>query len=148
MIYFVQLESMAIKIGTTENVSERLAQLEDLYKSPVSLLGTIPGGRREELELHRRFAHLRFGKTEQFRPAPDLMEFIGKPLLVSQNPNAIERTVSVRDTSASIRINAYVLMRVKIAAAYKGVSITEFVNRAILGAADRDIEQEISKEDH
>ncbi len=30
------------------------------------------------------------GRTEQFRPAPELMEFIGRPLLVGVNPDAVE----------------------------------------------------------
>jgi hypothetical protein len=48
----------------------------------------MPGGRAEERALHERFAGHRIGRTEQFRPAPDLMEFIGWPLLIGANPDA------------------------------------------------------------
>ena len=54
------------------------------------LLKTIPGGFKEEKEVHRRFQHQRFPRTEQFKPGPDLMELIGKPLLVSVNPETVE----------------------------------------------------------
>jgi hypothetical protein len=50
----------------------------------------MPGGRDEETAIHDRFSHLRLGRTEQFRPASDLMEFIGRPLLVDLNPDAVE----------------------------------------------------------
>jgi hypothetical protein len=90
VIYFAQLETGSIKIGTTTNLNSRLAALESFYGQPLALLATMRGGRATELKIHERFAHLRMGRTEQFRPGPDLMEFIGKPLLVSANPDAIE----------------------------------------------------------
>jgi hypothetical protein len=79
-----------VKIGTSTNVPARIKQLEATYKRPLALLGTMEGDRDEEQAVHARFAHLRFGRTEQFRPAPELMEFIGKPLLVGANPDAVE----------------------------------------------------------
>jgi hypothetical protein len=39
----------------------------------------MEGGPKEEQQIHERFSHLRFGRKEQFRPGPDLMEFIGLP---------------------------------------------------------------------
>jgi Meiotically up-regulated gene 113 len=90
MIYFAQLPTGAIKIGCSEDVDARLGQLEGHYRQPVALLHTMEGDRETEREIHERFSHLRFGRTEQFRPAVDLMTFIGKPLLVSQNPDAVE----------------------------------------------------------
>lgn len=84
MIYFVQpVDGGPVKIGTATDVARRLSQLEAHYGAPLALLGTMEGGRAEEREIHARFSHLRFGRTEQFRPAPDLMEFIGLPLFVS-----------------------------------------------------------------
>jgi hypothetical protein len=90
LIYFAQLDTGAIKIGTTRDVEGRLSGLESHYGRPLALLATMRGGRATERKLQERFAHLRIGKTEQFRPGPDLLEFIGKPLLVSANPDAIE----------------------------------------------------------
>lgn len=103
MIYFAQLPTGAIKIGTSENVDARLGQLERHYRHPVALLHTIDGGRDIEREMHERFGHLRFGKTEQFRPGPDLMEFIGKPLLVGANPEAVEATESFSSKLVPVR---------------------------------------------
>src|SRR4051812_15504369 len=67
MIYFAQLPTGAIKIGTTEGLDHRLQGLGTHYGKPVALLGTMPGGREAEREIHRRFAHLRIRRSEQFR---------------------------------------------------------------------------------
>jgi T5orf172 domain len=90
LIYFAQTPTGSIKIGTSENVDSRLLSLEQHYGQPLALIGTMPGDRQTEQEIHARFSHLRLGRTEQFRPAADLMEFIGKPLLVGPNPDAFE----------------------------------------------------------
>jgi hypothetical protein len=91
LIYFMQsVDGGPIKIGTTENLVVRIKQLELHYGRPLSVLATEDGGREEERVIHARFAHLRLGRTEQFRPAAELMAFIGKPLLVSANPDAVE----------------------------------------------------------
>ena len=88
MIYFAQLPTGAIKIGSSDNVRERLRTLSIEYRAKLGLLAVLPGGRKEEHAIHRQFAHLRFPKTEQFRPAPELMEFIGRPLFASTRPVA------------------------------------------------------------
>jgi hypothetical protein len=91
MIYFVQpTDGGPIKIGTTTNLDGRLRQLEAGYGTPLAVLATIEGGRKEESEIHARFAHLRLRRTEQFRPAPELLAFIGRPLLVDANPDSVE----------------------------------------------------------
>ena len=91
MIYFAQpIEGGPVKIGFTSDVDARLRQLEVYYGRPLALLGIMEGDRDEERSIHGRFAHLRFGRTEQFRPAADLMAFIGRPLLVGANPYATE----------------------------------------------------------
>lgn len=106
MIYFVQpVSGGPVKIGTTINLESRLKQLESHYGQPLAVLATQEGGRTEEAEIHARFSHLRFGHTEQFKPAPELMDFIGRPLLVNPDPSAVEslspadpskRTISMR----------------------------------------------------
>lgn len=106
MIYFAQLTTGAIKIGTTEDLDGRLAGLGSYYGEPPALLGTMPGGREREREIHARFAHLRLGRTEQFRPASDLMTFIGKPVLVGANPDAVEMAEPVsKPTVVTIKGN-------------------------------------------
>jgi hypothetical protein len=91
VIYFAQpTDGGPIKIGCTEDVSRRLKQLESHYGCPLALLKVIPGDFEEEKAIHERFLHLRLGKTEQFQPASDLMAFLGRPLLVDPNPDAVE----------------------------------------------------------
>lgn len=91
MIYFVQpLDGGPVKIGFTDNLPARLKQLEHHYQTPLAVLATMDGDRARETEIHDQFSHLRFGDSEQFRPAPELMEFIGRPLLVGPNPDAVE----------------------------------------------------------
>jgi hypothetical protein len=91
MIYFLQpVDGGPVKIGFTDDLDTRRKALESRYGQPLALLTTLDGGREREGELFARFAHLRFGRTEQFRPAPELFEFIGRPLLVSANPDAVE----------------------------------------------------------
>lgn len=78
-IYFVQpIEGGPIKIGCTSNINRRLAQLKSHYGRPVRLLGYLHGTERTEREMHRRFAHLRIGRTEQFQASKELLDFIGK----------------------------------------------------------------------
>ena len=90
MIYFAQLQSGSIKIGVTNNLEQRITSLTTYYRARPTVLCTMEGDIRTEREIHERFSHLRLGKTEQFKPGADLMEFIGRPLLVGQNPDAVE----------------------------------------------------------
>ena len=91
MIYFVQpIDGGPVKIGCSQDVAIRLRQLESHYGCRLVLLATRPGDFEEEAEIHERFSHLRLGRTEQFRPALDLMEFIGRPLLVGANTDVVE----------------------------------------------------------
>jgi hypothetical protein len=96
VIYFAQTPTGSIKIGLTGDIEARLRTLESYYGTELALLATMPGDRSVEVEIHERFAHLRLGRTEQFRPGADLMAFIGKPLLIGINPDAIEAHASVR----------------------------------------------------
>jgi hypothetical protein len=90
-VYFMQpTDGGPVKIGFTDDLDARHKQLERHYGKPLTILATIEGGPDEERELHARFSHLRLGRTEQFRPAFDLMSFIGRPLLVGANPDAVE----------------------------------------------------------
>jgi hypothetical protein len=80
VIYFAQaVKGGPIKIRYTTTLKSRIRDLEIYYGVPLVILATKEGGRREEFETHKRFAHLRFDLSEQFRPAPDLMDYIGQP---------------------------------------------------------------------
>jgi hypothetical protein len=90
VIYFAQMPNGAIKIGFSENVPARMRDLKKYYGVDLALLHVEDGGRRDEIAWHNRFSHLRLGRTEQFRPASDLMAAIGRPLLVGVNPDTVE----------------------------------------------------------
>lgn len=79
-----------VKIGHSADVPARIRQLEAHYGRPLALLATLPGGLEEEQAIHRRFAHLRLGRTEQFRPGADLMAFLGRPLLAAADVTTFE----------------------------------------------------------
>ena len=86
MIYFAQFPNGTVKIGSSVDPRCRMKKFRSEYRVELSILAVKPGGPREEYRIHRRFAHLRFPGTEQFRPAPELLEFIGRPLFASQSP--------------------------------------------------------------
>jgi hypothetical protein len=91
VVYFLEPTGGGpIKIGFSHDVPKRIKELKSHFGTPLTLLATIEGGREREREIHARFAHMRLGKTEQFRPAPELLEFIGRPLLVGVNPDTVE----------------------------------------------------------
>jgi hypothetical protein len=133
VIYFAQLETGAIKIGRTEDLESRLQTLERRY-GPVSVLKTIPGGVARERQIHERFAHLRLSQAEQFRPAADLMEFIGKPLLVSANADAIEAVKFGRGSIRFIRLDLSPAdhKRVERAAGERGLTMASYARMAVL----------------
>lgn len=104
MIYFAQTPTGSIKIGFTEqDIKSRMAQVGTTCGGRMTLLSTIPGDRGREREIHRQFEHLAMGR-EQFRPAADLMAFIGKPLLVDLNPDAVELAVPKGDVLIKIPV--------------------------------------------
>jgi len=85
VVYFAQIgDSGPIKIGCTSDLASRLSWHRGNFGVAVTLLLTIAGDRRTEREIQSRFAHLRIrrrprgGRLEQFRPGPDLLEFIAK----------------------------------------------------------------------
>jgi hypothetical protein len=91
VIYFIQAVSGGpIKIGHSEDVDSRIKGLESHYGQPLALLATMPGGEDEERAIHQRFSPWRLGRTEQFQPVAELLAFIGRPLLIGPNPDAVE----------------------------------------------------------
>jgi hypothetical protein len=60
------------------------------HRVALALLYTMDGDFETEREIHERFAHLRFERKEQFMPGPDLMEFIGLPVLITDKAKAVE----------------------------------------------------------
>jgi hypothetical protein len=133
MIYFMQpTDGGPIKIGFTNNLDQRRHDLEATFKRPLAILATMKGGRPEEAAIHGRFAHLRIGRTEQFRPAADLMNFIGRPLLVGQNPDTVEAMGDHRKPLVvQMRGSPEWKTWVEDLAAKEGLSPTHLVARAV-----------------
>jgi hypothetical protein len=95
MVYFIQaVGGGPIKIGFTDDIDQRIAGLRSHYGREFVLLRVIEGDRRDEEALHSRFGHLRFGRTEQFRPESDLLAFIDRPLFASNVPGIEEMSTA------------------------------------------------------
>lgn len=139
MIYFLQSPlGGSIKIGTTENLEVRLKQLEAHYGQPLALLATLEGGRDKEQAIHARFASHRLGRTEQFRPVTEIMAFIGRPLLVGADPDAVEmmEPATPKDfdpgrDDVAVKVDRTLVGRLKTIATFRGVSLAELVSEAL-----------------
>ena len=106
-IYFAESpEGGPIKIGCSVDIPTRIKMLQNHYRQPLVLLATLPGGSDEERAIHERFAEHRLGRTEQFRPVAEIMAFIGCPLRVCPDPEAVELMKPVaRKHAALVRID-------------------------------------------
>lgn len=86
-VYFLERHlGGLIKIGYSKNPVARLYS-HRLVFGRLTLLGVVPGGRREEARIHDLFSHLqllghrsikRQHMQEFFKPAPELMRFINE----------------------------------------------------------------------
>ena len=77
MLYFIQgTQTGNVKIGhTTDRFIKRFAEAATLSSDPTICIGTTDGDSEAQVNLHRRFAHLR-SHGEWFRPSNELLEFI------------------------------------------------------------------------
>lgn len=77
-VYFIESKgSSLIKIGYSITPEKRLKDLQTSSPEALELLGTIPGGKAEEAELHKKFErHREHG--EWFRKVPELATFIDR----------------------------------------------------------------------
>ncbi len=121
-----------IKIGYSKHVSKRHKELESEFGTELAILTVIDGDFGTESEIHQRFSHLRFKGTEQFRPAPDLMAFIGRPLLVAANPETTEVMRSVKDRYSLIRVSDEFAELIKEAASFDRISVAKYVDLHLL----------------
>jgi hypothetical protein len=87
----------------------------------------MEGDRSAEQEIHARFAHLRLGRTEQFRPGNDLMRFIGMPMLVNSSPEAVGRDLKY----IHLGLTPDQHHQFRIAAAIEGTSMMQLVLRLV-----------------
>ncbi len=139
MIYFLQPTiGGPVKIGTSINVEARHRQLEAHFGQPLALLAVVEGGPKEERAWHDRFAHLRLGRTEQFRPAFELMEAIGRPLLVGANPEAVEAMPGPHDGTRPVTIERHLATMARYIASQRGISVTELLDEYLRPVIERD----------
>ena len=68
-IYFL-LSDNAVKIGWTSDLEQRMKS----YSPGTKILAVMPGARKDETRLHRKFAHLRTNRREWFAYSPQVME--------------------------------------------------------------------------
>lgn len=74
-VYFAQVATGHIKIGTTTNVAHRLAALQHAHAEPVLMLAIMPGGHAHEALLHQIFDRDR-DSGEWFSPSAELMALV------------------------------------------------------------------------
>lgn len=83
MIYFIRGQrSGMVKIGSTENLKERLRALKVGSPERLEIMALMEGGAEEERRLHETFAECR-SNGEWFHPRTELLAFIEK---LSLNP--------------------------------------------------------------
>ena len=76
VVYFVEAPATGqIKIGFTTNIEARFKALSAHSGAELRLLATMPGTRRKERTLHRKFAADRV-RGEWFRATDDLLAYI------------------------------------------------------------------------
>jgi hypothetical protein len=75
-VYFVQAGvGGPIKIGWSQDVARRMAELQTANAHRLLLLGTQRGRMETEASMHAKFAHLRL-EGEWFRDAPEIREHL------------------------------------------------------------------------
>lgn len=76
VVYFVQSgDDGPIKIGWTQDVERRIAELQTANAHKLKLLGTVAGTMEKEAAMHARFQHLRM-EAEWFRNSPEIQAFL------------------------------------------------------------------------
>lgn len=73
-VYFLR-DGDHVKIGTSANVPVRIAGGQTMNPRELVLIGSVPGDRRLEADLHRRFRRLHV-RGEWFEATPELLAFI------------------------------------------------------------------------
>jgi len=129
MVYFARIrEDRPIKIGFSDDVDRRLIQLERHCRQPLALLHVMDGVPDGERGIHERFAHLRLGMTEQFRPGADLMEFVGKPLHVRPDPDAVEvlKPRSPEPDDITVKLDWAVATQARYVAENRKITLAEY----------------------
>lgn len=145
MIYFARTPTGSIKIGYSREAAKRIVNLEYAWDTWLAPLATMPGDYRREQEIHKQFRHLRIGRTEQFRPGPDLMEFIGKPPVTHVDPDTIGAFSPSPIDLRNVPIDSGVWYSAKWVAKMRGITLTEYLAELLRPLAQRDSRDELRK---
>jgi hypothetical protein len=88
-----------VKIGRTTNLASRLRALATGSAVPLELLATVPGGRKEEARLHRKWRHLHL-RGEWFEAAPELLRYAQE---LAAGPPPVELSQAERAQAGQVR---------------------------------------------
>lgn len=92
VVYYLQREDGAVKIGFSAALEKRIATLEKVH-GPLTLLATERGQWMAEQKRHREFHRFRISwEGEWFRPAPELMEHIA--ILAERKPPKVATPIA------------------------------------------------------
>lgn len=131
VIYFVLNKATGlIKIGTTKRLGVRLVALRRSDGKDLVVNGVMDGSHSDERAIHKRFSHLRV-KGEWFRADPELLLYI--------DMNTSEW--SGRDPDTPVHLHPNVVHRCTIAAAYKGMTLSEYISQTLGPIAKRDADE-------
>lgn len=139
MVYFIEVQhpdGVFIKIGYAEDAQARAGGIRFTRKAPVRILGIMPGFRRVEASVHQRFAHLRLGRHEHFRPDQELMDFIEEntePI----TPRSKGRALTSERSEGTALIETTIVLKAKQIAAYKEITVSELLSELLAGPIDR-----------
>ena len=76
LVYFVEAGiGGPIKIGWTQNLNRRVAELQTANAEKLHVLGTVAGTLDDEFTFHARFAHLRL-EAEWFENSSEILDFL------------------------------------------------------------------------
>ena len=125
MIYFMQpTDGGRIKIGCSDNVYRRRAELACKAGRKLRVLAVMHGNRVEEQRLHWRFGPLRV-EGEWFEPGDDLVGYIATEGI----PWA---PVKKRPTQSKLELPAEELEEVRAVARSIGLPLATFIRLAVL----------------
>jgi len=138
MIYFLQgIEGGGpIKIGYSHDFKTRIGHNEWNVKRRLRVLGVINGARAEEVQLHRRFHHLRV-KREWFKPEPNLLTYIAD--------NARPWTPADAPNYGAVQVDAEIISKAKVVAGARNVPLAELISDLLRGPVNRELEKEMKK---